>query len=157
MTDALVAFLAALGAMAVVDGVWLGLVARTFYRRHLGPLMAERPNWTAAVAFYLLYVVGVTVFAVLPSADVSSLANAAWRGGLFGLVAYATYDLTNAAPLRGWPAIVTLVDMAWGVILTAAVATIAAGRCCSSLSPRRPAPRDGAGSAPRMSRRPTRL
>jgi uncharacterized membrane protein len=107
--------------------VWLGLVARTFYRRHLGPLMADRPNWTAAVAFYLLYVVGVTVFAVLPAADSNSLLGAAWRGGLFGLVAYATYDLTNAATLRGWPGIVVVVDMAWGMMLTASVATTAAG------------------------------
>jgi uncharacterized membrane protein len=127
MTDALVAFVAALAAMAVIDGVWLGLVARTFYRRHLGPLMADRPNWTAAVAFYLLYVVGVTVFAVLPAADSGSLLGAAWRGGLFGLVAYATYDLTNAATLRGWPGIVVVVDMAWGMMLTASVATTAAG------------------------------
>ncbi|HEY7332958.1 MAG TPA: DUF2177 family protein [Candidatus Limnocylindria bacterium] len=127
MTDALVAFVAALAAMAVIDGVWLGLVARTFYRRHLGPLMADRPNWTAAVAFYLLYVVGVTVFAVLPAADSNSLLGAAWRGGLFGLVAYATYDLTNAATLRGWPGIVVVVDMAWGMMLTASVATTAAG------------------------------
>jgi uncharacterized membrane protein len=127
MTDALVAFVAALAAMAVIDGLWLGLVARTFYRRHLGPLMADRPNWTAAVAFYLWYVVGVTVFAVLPAADGGSLLDAAWRGGLFGLVAYATYDLTNAATLRGWPGIVVVVDMAWGMMLTASVATTAAG------------------------------
>jgi uncharacterized membrane protein len=127
MTEAIVAFVAALGAMAVVDGLWLGLVARTFYRRHLGPLMAERPNWAAAVAFYLLYVVGVTVFAVLPAADAASLAEAAWRGALFGLVAYATYDLTNAATLRDWPGIVVVVDMAWGMALTAVVAVAATG------------------------------
>lgn len=127
MTEALVAFVAALAAMAVIDGLWLGLVARAFYRSHLGPLMAERPNWTAAVAFYLLYVVGVTVFAVLPAADSGALLDAAWRGGLFGLVAYATYDLTNMATLRGWPWIVVVVDMAWGVVLSAAVATAATG------------------------------
>lgn len=127
MTDFLIAFVAALLAMAVIDGLWLGLVARSFYRRHLGPLMAERPNWTAAVAFYLLYVVGVTVFAALPGAEAESLADAAWRGGLFGLVAYATYDLTNGATLRGWPNIVVVVDMAWGTILSAAIATVATG------------------------------
>jgi len=126
MSEFLLAFVAALVAMAVVDGVWLGAVARTFYRRHLGSLMAERPNWTAAVAFYLLYVLGVTVFAVLPGADAGSVAESAWRGALFGLVAYATYDLTNAATLRGWPNIVTAVDMAWGTVLTTAVASAAA-------------------------------
>ena len=127
MTDFLIAFVAALLAMAVIDGVWLGLVARSFYRRHLGPLMSDRPNWAAAVAFYLLYVVGVTVFAALPGAEAKSLTDAAWRGGLFGLVAYATYDLTNAATLRGWPNIVVVVDMAWGAILTAAISTVATG------------------------------
>ena len=126
MTNFLLGFVASLVAMAVVDGIWLGAVARTFYRRHLGFLMAEQPNWTAAVAFYLLYVLGVTVFAVMPGADAAAVGEAAWRGALFGLVAYATYDLTNAATLRGWPGIVTLVDMAWGTILTAAVASIAA-------------------------------
>jgi uncharacterized membrane protein len=121
------AFVAALAAMAVIDGLWLGLVARSFYRRHLGFLMAERPNWAAAVAFYLIYVLGVTVFAVQPAVEADALADAVWRGGLFGLVAYATYDLTNAATLRGWPLIVTVVDMAWGTLLTMAVAVAATG------------------------------
>ena len=125
MTDFLLAFVASLVAMAVIDGVWLGAVARTFYRRHLGFLMADRPNWTAAVAFYLIYVLGVTVFAVLPGMDAGSVWDAAWRGALFGLVAYATYDLTNAATLKGWPNIVTVVDMAWGTVLTALVASAA--------------------------------
>jgi uncharacterized membrane protein len=125
MTELLLGLIGSLLAMAVVDGIWLGAVARTFYRRHLGFLMAERPNWTAAVAFYLIYVLGVTVFAVLPGADAGSIGEAAWRGALFGLVAYATYDLTNAATLRGWPNVVTLVDMAWGTVLTTAVASIA--------------------------------
>ena len=125
MSDFLLAFASSLVAMAVIDGVWLGAVARTFYRRHLGFLMADRPNWTAAIAFYLLYVLGVTIFAVLPGLDAGSVWDAAWRGAIFGLVAYATYDLTNAATLRGWPSIVTVVDMAWGTVLTAAVASAA--------------------------------
>lgn len=126
MTDFIVAFVAALLAMAVVDGAWLGVVARGLYRRQLGFLMAERPNWSAAVAFYLLYVLGVTVFAVLPGIDAGSVGDAAWRGALFGLVAYATYDLTNAATVRDWPGTITLVDMAWGTVLTTIVATVAA-------------------------------
>jgi len=126
MTDFIVAFVAALLAMAVVDGAWLGVVARSLYRRQLGFLMAERPNWFAAVAFYLLYVLGVTVFAVLPGIDAGSVGDAAWRGALFGLVAYATYDLTNAATVRDWPGTITLVDMAWGTVLTTIVATVAA-------------------------------
>jgi uncharacterized membrane protein len=118
-------FIATLIVMAAIDGVWLGLVARGFYRRHLGFLMADAPNWPAAAVFYLLYAVGVTVFAVLPAVDAAAPLEAAWRGALFGLVAYATYDLTNMATLRGWPTIVTVVDLAWGVALTASVATLA--------------------------------
>lgn len=109
----------------VIDGIWLGLVARTFYRRHLGFLMAEKPNWAAAGIFYLLYAVGLTVFAVIPGTDAASATEALWRGALFGLVAYATYDLTNQATVRDWPAIVTGVDLAWGTVLSASVAAIA--------------------------------
>jgi uncharacterized membrane protein len=125
MTEFAIAFGAALLAMAVFDGAWLGLVARGFYRRHLGALIADRPRWAAAVAFYLLYVLGVTVFAVQPALDTDALVDALWRGGMFGLVAYATYDLTNAATLRGWSSVVTVVDMLWGTVLTASVATAA--------------------------------
>lgn len=125
MNEALIAGLAGLVAMAVIDGVWLGVVARRFYRGQIGGLMAERPDWLAAVAFYLLYVMGVTVFATLPGVDAGSALESAWRGGVFGLVAYATYDLTNRATLRGWPWALVLVDIAWGVVLTAAVAGIA--------------------------------
>jgi uncharacterized membrane protein len=87
--------------------------------------MAETPNWAAAGAFYVIYAIGVTVFATQPGIDDASVLTAAWRGALFGLVAYATYDLTNMATLRGWPTIVTVVDMAWGTFLSAAVAGIA--------------------------------
>jgi len=119
--------IATLAVMAVLDGIWLGLVARTFYRRYLGYLMAETPNWLAAGAFYLIYAIGVAIFVVQPAVDEGSLLTAAWRGGLFGFVAYATYDLTNMATLRGWPTIVTIVDMAWGTVLTAAVGAAAYG------------------------------
>lgn len=119
------AFLATVLSMLVLDGLWLGLVARTFYRRHLGFLMADDIGWAAAGAFYLLYAVGTTVFVVLPGVDAASVGAAVWRGALFGLVAYATYDLTNQATLRGWPSIVTAVDLGWGALLTAAVGAIA--------------------------------
>ncbi len=120
------AFIATLVAMAVLDGAWLLGVARGFYRRHLGFLMADAPNWAAAGAFYVIYTFGVTVFATQPGIDDGTAFTAAWRGAVFGLVAYATYDLTNMATLRGWPTIVTIVDMAWGTFLSAAVAGIAA-------------------------------
>lgn len=119
-------FIATFVVMAVLDGIWLLGVARGFYRQHLGFLMAETPNWAAAGLFYVLYAVGVAVFAVQPAVDGGSALTAVWRGALFGLVAYATYDLTNMATLRGWPTIVTVVDLAWGTALSAAVGGIAA-------------------------------
>lgn len=120
-----IAVLSVLVAMTVIDGAWLGIVARSFYREHAGSLMAEAPNWTAAVLFYLVYTAGVTFFVVLPAADDGSILTGLWRGGLFGLVAYATYDLTNLATLRGWSTLISVVDLAWGVALTAAVGAIA--------------------------------
>ena len=123
--DVMPSFLATFAVMAVLDGIWLLVVARSFYRQHLGFLMADTPNWAAAGAFYVIYAVGVTVFATQAGVEDGSVLTAAWRGGLFGLVAYATYDLTNMATLRGWPTIVTVVDMAWGTALSAAVAAAA--------------------------------
>lgn len=126
MLSHLPSFIATFAAMAVLDGAWLLGVARGFYRTHLGFLMAETPNWAAAGAFYVIYAIGVTVFATQPGVDDGNALSAVLRGALFGLVAYATYDLTNMATLRGWPTIVTIVDMAWGTFLSAAVAGIAA-------------------------------
>lgn len=116
-------FIATLALMLVGDAVWLGVVARTFYRKHIGWLMADAPNWFAAGGFYLLYGVGVTVFVVQPAlASNASVGRTALMGALFGLVAYATYDLTNQATVKNWPVLVTAVDLAWGAVLTAAVA-----------------------------------
>jgi uncharacterized membrane protein len=118
-------FLVTVVVFLIIDGLWLGLVARGFYRRNLGFLMTENPNWTAAGVFYLLYAIGLTVFAVIPGTDAGSVLEGLWHGALFGLVAYATYDLTNHATVRDWPAIVTFVDLAWGTVLSASVAAIA--------------------------------
>lgn len=106
-----------------VDMVWLGVVAKSFYRNHLGHLLAERVNWAAAIVFYLLFIAGVLVFAVFPALERGSLGRAAVLGCLFGLIAYATYDLTNLATLQGFPRVVAVVDLVWGTVLTGAVAT----------------------------------
>lgn len=119
------ALVATFGAMAVLDGIWLTLVARGFYRSNLGHLIADVTNWPPAIAFYVIYTVGTWFFATQPGVDEASVLTSVLRGGAFGFVAYATYDLTNHATLRGWPTVVTLVDMAWGTVLTAAVAGIA--------------------------------
>jgi uncharacterized membrane protein len=113
----LVAFLA-------IDGVWLGLVARNLYSKYLGYLMTPKTVWPAAILFYLLYVVGVLVFAVLPGLQAGSLGRAALLGALLGLVAYATYDLTTLATVKEWPLLITVIDLIWGTVLTAAVSAV---------------------------------
>lgn len=105
-----------------IDMIWLGFVARGFYRNNLGHLLRPDVNWTAAVIFYLLYILGILIFAVMPALEKNSLRQAVILGGLFGFFAYATYDLTNLATLKDWPGNVVLVDIAWGVVLTASVA-----------------------------------
>ena len=105
-----------------IDLVWLGVVAKSFYRQHLWHLLAAEINWVAAIAFYLLFIAGIVLFAVKPALDVNSASRALIYGALFGFFTYATYDLTNHATMRDWPAIVTVVDMAWGTILSASVA-----------------------------------
>ena len=119
------ALLTTFAVMAVFDGIWLTLVARNFYRSNLGHLIGDTTNWPPAILFYLIYTVGAWFFATQAGVDDGSVLTAALRGAAFGFVAYATYDLTNHATLRGWPTIVTVVDMAWGTLLTAAVAGIA--------------------------------
>ena len=90
----------------------------------VGFLLAERPNWTAAVIFYLLFVAGMVVFAISPAIQRASLLHAVLLGGFFGLVTYATYDLTNLATLRDWPIFLTAVDIVWGTFLATSVATV---------------------------------
>ncbi|HPA70416.1 MAG TPA: DUF2177 family protein [Bacteroidales bacterium] len=105
-----------------IDMIWLGFLARGFYRDNLGHLMRPDINWFAALVFYLLYIAGIMIFATMPSLEKNSLRMAVVLGGLFGFFAYATYDLTNLATLKGWPLNVVVVDIIWGVVLTASVA-----------------------------------
>ena len=107
-----------------IDALWLTQVAPSFYRSQIGHLMAETANLLAAGIFYLLYVAVLVYFVVEPAYRSGSIKDAALRGALFGLVTYATYDLTNLATLRDWPLLVTVVDLAWGTILTAATAAV---------------------------------
>lgn len=114
-------YFAALLTFLILDGIWLGVVARGFYVDQLGHLMRPSPNWGIAGAFYLMYVVGVVVFAVLPGHAQGSWLMTAGLGALFGFIAYGTYDLTNLATLRGWPPLMSAVDMVWGAVLTSVV------------------------------------
>ena len=126
MTKYLAAYLATALVMIAIDLLWLGVIAKPLYQQGLGHLMAERPNLTAAAAFYVVYVAGLLVFAIVPQvADAGWLRTAA-AAAMFGFVAYATYDLSNLATLRDWPIGLSLIDMAWGAVLSAVAAT--AGR-----------------------------
>jgi uncharacterized membrane protein len=107
-----------------IDFVWLAFVARGFYKRHLGFLLSDQPNWWAAIVFYLLFVAGLLVFAVVPGLQAASLRKALLLGAFFGLVTYATYDLTNQATVKNWPWLVTVVDMVWGTVLATSVTAI---------------------------------
>jgi uncharacterized membrane protein len=118
-------YLAALAAFFALDMLWLGLVARSFYRKQLGFLLSPAPNWGAAIVFYLLFIAGLLVFVVLPGLSSGSLPRTLVLGAFFGLVTYATYDLTNQATLKDWPWLVTLVDIAWGILLATLVSLAA--------------------------------
>ncbi len=119
------AYISGLIAFLVIDFIWLKYVALSFYRGQIGHLMLDKPNLGIAGLFYLVYVVGVVVLAVNPALEKSQWTTAVLYGGLLGFVAYGTYDITNLATLKTWPPIVSIIDMIWGTVLTASVATIA--------------------------------
>ncbi len=114
-------YLITLPVFLAIDLVWLSLIARKFYAQYLGYLMKTNVNFVAAGLFYLLFVVGLVVFSVLPAMEKNSWAQALFLGALLGLVSYATYDLTNLATIKDWPLVVTIVDMVWGTVLGASV------------------------------------
>lgn len=124
MGSFLIKLLVAGGIMGIIDAVWLGVVANKLYKAELGPLLAAKPNMVAALLFYIIFVIGVVVFAVLPAASAGDWKVALGLGALLGLVTYATYDLTNLATLKNFPVKIVVIDLIWGVLLTATVATL---------------------------------
>lgn len=119
----------------VLDGLWLGVVAQRLYDDQLGALLAEDPVAGAAVAFYALFVAGLVFFVVDPALRLGSVRHAALTGGFFGLVTYATWDLTNLAVLRDFPAALVPIDLAWGTVLSATVAAVSCALLRGRLSP----------------------
>jgi uncharacterized membrane protein len=113
-------YLVALVAFFVLDLAWLGWIGRSIYHRHLGHLMRDEVDWSAAIPFYLIFLAGLVYFAVLPSAG-ESAGMALLRGAAYGLVTYATYELTNRAVLAAWPWPIVYIDILWGIVLSAAV------------------------------------
>jgi len=114
-------YLITLPVFLAIDLVWLSLIARKFYAQHLGYLMKTNVNFVVAGLFYLLFVVGLVIFSVLPALEKNSWTQALFLGALLGLISYATYDLTNLATIKDWPLVVTIVDMLWGTALGTSV------------------------------------
>jgi uncharacterized membrane protein len=117
-------YLVALPVFLIVDLVWLGIVARGFYRSELGHLMRPDINWGAAFLFYAIFVAGIVVFATWPGIERESLLRSILLGAFLGLVAYAAYDLTNLATLAGFPVRMALVDLCWGAVLCGVVSGV---------------------------------
>lgn len=107
-----------------IDMIWLGLVAKNFYAKQIGFLMKSNINWVAAILFYLLFIGGLVVFVIEPSLAKEKWLHAVLLGALFGLITYATYDLTNLATIKDWPLLVTIIDLIWGSVLAASVSVI---------------------------------
>ena len=123
MLQYVAAYIAAAVVFVAVDFVWLAFIAQKLYQRELGPLLLEKPLMSAAVPFYLLYLVGAVYFGTRPGLEAGSWTVALLNGALFGLIAYATYDLTNMATLKGFSWTVVAADLAWGTFITATIAT----------------------------------
>ena len=108
----------------LIDLLWLGLIAKPFYDRHLGYILREKVLWGAAIIFYLFFLMGLVFFAVAPAVHSGSFRKAVMLGIFFGFITYQTYELTNYALVRDWPFIVVVVDIAWGMVLSALVSGI---------------------------------
>lgn len=118
-----IAYVATAVVFFAIDFLWLSRIATTFYQSRMGDLLLEKPNLAAAGAFYLFYVGGIVYFAVAPALQSGNWTQALFSGALLGLIAYGTYDITNLATIKNWSSLVTIVDLAWGTVLTGASAT----------------------------------
>lgn len=118
-------YLIVLPVFFALDMLWLGLLAKDLYDAQIGSLLKVDVNWTAAIVFYFVFIAGIVHFVLVPAVERASLKRAALNGAAFGFVTYATFDLTSLALIRDWPLLITLVDLAWGTVLTASVSSIA--------------------------------
>lgn len=124
-------YLISLPFFFVIDMIWLGWLGRSIYQSQIGHFLGE-VNWPAAIGFYLVYLIGLTFFAIAPAYASGSLLTAVFLGGMFGFFTYATYDMTNLATLDGWPWTIVVVDILWGTVLGASV-TVGTVWCASWL------------------------
>jgi len=124
MLEVIKTYLIALVVFFTVDIIWLAIVAKKVYKKELGFIMSSKPNWIAAIIFYLVFIVGVVFFVINPAIEKDSWTYALLVGMLFGFITYATYDLTNLATLENWPIKITIIDLIWGTSLGGLVSTI---------------------------------
>jgi uncharacterized membrane protein len=117
-------FFIALTVFFAIDMIWLVVVAKNFYQKHIGFLMRPDIKWIAAIIFYLLFILGLVTFVISPAVEKHSWSHALIYGALFGLITYATYDLTNLATMKDWPLLVTIVDLVWGMVVSASVSIV---------------------------------
>lgn len=118
------AYLATGLVFLAMDAVWLGAMSSRLYRPRIGALMADKPELVAAAIFYLTYLAGILVLAIMPAAREESWRRLVINAAVFGFCAYATYDLTNQATLRGWSTVVSVADIAWGTFVTTTAACV---------------------------------
>lgn len=123
ITKLIISYLLTTVVFFAIDMAWLGFIAKNLYRKYLGSFLSDTVNWTAAIIFYLLFIVGIFYFAIMPAVEKNSLTKAIISGALFGFFAYATYDLTNLATLKNWPLPIVFIDIVWGAVLTGLVST----------------------------------
>lgn len=116
--------LVAIVTFLLIDMVWLVLIARSLYQKELGFIMSPTVNWGAALVFYAIYICGLVFFVVQPAMAQQSIQYAILAGAFFGLVCYATYDLTNLATLKDWPILITGIDLVWGASVSALTSAV---------------------------------
>ncbi|MFB9245428.1 DUF2177 family protein [Massilia antarctica] len=134
MRKLLIPYLILIAGMVVLDVLWLGFIAKSVYADGIGHLMAAQPRVAPAIAFYLLYALGLMVFALPPHGPRRTLRTTLTAAALFGTVAYATYDLSNLATLRDWPLSLALIDIAWGCVAST-LSVLAAKTAMDRLGP----------------------
>lgn len=111
-------YLSALAIFLAIDMIWLGIISKNLYSEQMGSLMAKKPKWSAAILFYAFYILGLFILVIHPAVNDMSGVSTWWKGLVFGLTAYATYDLTNLAVIKNWPVKITFIDLLWGGTLT---------------------------------------
>jgi uncharacterized membrane protein len=119
MVKYIVLYAVALAIFFAMDLTWLGLIAKNLYKDKLGFIMSDKINWAAAIIFYLLFIGGMMYFAIIPGIESGSLVTTLIKGALLGGLCYATYDLTNMATIANWPISIVVIDIVWGMVLTA--------------------------------------